>query len=125
MHEQQRLGRHCCSLFSDFYESFMEPLPGLCVLSYPIRVKGETRKEGSPDGRSVMWIAYAGPERVAEFLHNYQNALGVCGKGSESGSRQESAQPEKSPMTPAAEPELESTKSHEYFAQPGDAEWGC
>jgi hypothetical protein len=70
-----------------------------------------------------MWIAYAGPEGVAEFLHNYQNAL--CGKGSENGLRQESAQPEKSPMMPTAELELESTKPHEYFAQPGDAEWGC
>jgi hypothetical protein len=44
-------------------------------------------------------------ERVAELFHNYQNALGVFGKGSESGSRQESIQPEKSPMTPAADSE--------------------
>ena len=72
-----------------------------------------------------MWIAEAPAERVAGLLHNYQNALNVFGKGSESGSRQESAQPEKSPMTPAAKLELESTMSHEYFAQPGDAEWGC
>ena len=64
------------------------------------------------------------PERVAELFHNYENAPGICGKGSESGSR-ESAQPQSGPMAGAADSELESAKSHQYFSQPGEAEWGC
>ena len=65
------------------------------------------------------------PERVAELFHNYENAPGICGKGSESGSRNESTQPQSSPMAGAADSELESAKSHQYFSQPGEAEWGC
>ena len=64
-------------------------------------------------------------ERVAELFHSYENALGICGKESESGSWNESAQTRSSPMTGAADSELESAKSHEYFSQPGEAEWGC
>ena len=65
------------------------------------------------------------PERAAELFHNYENALGICGKGSESGSRNESAQPQSSPIASAADSDLESAKSHQYFSQPGEAEWGC
>jgi hypothetical protein len=79
----------------------------------------------SMSGESSMWIKAVAPERVAELFHNCENALGVCGKGSESGSWNESAQPQSSPMTGAADSELESAKSHEYFSQPGEAEWGC
>jgi hypothetical protein len=71
-----------------------------------------------------MWIKAAAPECVSELFHNYENALGICGKGSESGSWNESAQRQSSPMT-GADSELESAKSHEYFSQPGEAEWGC
>jgi len=63
-----------------------------------------------------MWIREAAPEQVTELFHNYQHALGICGKGSESGSWKESAQS----GTPA-----ESAESREYFAQPGEADWGC
>ena len=72
-----------------------------------------------------MWIKAVAPECVAELFHNYENALGICGKGSESVSWNESAQPQNSPMTGAADSELESAKSREYFSQPGEAEWGC
>jgi hypothetical protein len=71
-----------------------------------------------------MWIAEAPAECVAELFHNYQNALNVFGKGSESGSPA-SVPPEKSPKKPASDSEPESTRSHEYFAQPGEADWGC
>lgn len=60
-----------------------------------------------------MWIREAAPERVAELLHNYEHALGICGKGSESGSPKESAQPSSEPK---------SAESHQYFAQPGESE---
>lgn len=63
-----------------------------------------------------MWM-YAGSERVAELFHNYEQALGVCGKGSESGSSQESAQ---SPTN--NRPTAPDGESRHYFAQPGEAE---
>jgi hypothetical protein len=72
-----------------------------------------------------MWIKAAAPERVAELFHNYEKALGICGKGRESGSWNESAQPQSNPITSPADSGPESAKSHEYFAQPGEAEWGC
>jgi hypothetical protein len=71
-----------------------------------------------------MWIKAVDPERVAELLHNYKNALGIGGKGSESGSRNESAQRQSIPMTRATDSGIESAR-HEYFLQPGEAEWGC
>ena len=72
-----------------------------------------------------MWIAEAEPEQAAELFHSYQNALRICGKGSESGSRQEPAQSENNPIASGAHAGVESAKSHEYFSQPGEAEWGC
>jgi hypothetical protein len=36
-----------------------------------------------------MWIEEVAPERVAELFHNYEHALRVFGKGSESGSWEE------------------------------------
>jgi hypothetical protein len=72
-----------------------------------------------------MWIKEVAPERVAELFHNYEQALGICGKGSESGSWNDSAHSLSSPMTAAADSEIDSAKSHKYFSQPGEAEWGC
>jgi hypothetical protein len=72
-----------------------------------------------------MWIKAVGAERVAELFHNYENALGICRKGSESGSWNEAAQPQKSAMNATSNSGLESTKSHEYFSQQGAAESGC
>jgi hypothetical protein len=83
-----------------------------------------------------MWINEVAPERLAELFHHYQQALTPqsSGKGSEArGSWKEVPQPEKSRMVSAARLtllELESMtsdnmKSRQYFAQPGEAEWGC
>jgi hypothetical protein len=72
-----------------------------------------------------MWIREASPEQLAELFHSYERALGICGKGSESGSLHESARPEENPKAPGADSGRESAKSHHYFSQPGEAEWGC
>jgi hypothetical protein len=83
-----------------------------------------------------MWINEVAPERLAELFHHYQQALmpEIAGKGSQGrGSWREVSQPEKSRLVAAARLallELESmtsepAKSRQYFAQPGEAEWGC
>jgi hypothetical protein len=83
-----------------------------------------------------MWIREVAPERLAELFHRYQQALlpGEPGNpGDERGSWREVPQKEKSRLVAAARLallELESmtserAKSRQYFAQPGDAEWGC
>jgi hypothetical protein len=83
-----------------------------------------------------MWINEVAPERLAELFHDYHEALtpGVPGnRGEERGSWKEVPQQEKSRLVAAARLallELESmtsnrAKSRQYFAQPGEAEWGC
>jgi hypothetical protein len=80
-----------------------------------------------------MWIEEVAPERLAEFFHHYHQALEAFGKGSESGSWKEMTNPEKNRMVAAAYLILlgldstrnESAKSRPYFAEPGEAEWGC
>ncbi|MGA8623030.1 MAG: hypothetical protein WB660_31460 [Candidatus Sulfotelmatobacter sp.] len=83
-----------------------------------------------------MWINEVAPERLAELFHHYQQALmpEIAGKGSEDGgSWKEVPQQEKSRLVAAARLallELDSmtndrAKSRQYFAQPGEAEWGC
>jgi hypothetical protein len=83
-----------------------------------------------------MGINEVAPERLAELFHHYHHALmpEIAGKGSEAaGSWKQVPQKEKSRMVAAARLallELESiaderTKSRRYFAQPGEAEWGC
>ena len=72
-----------------------------------------------------MWIEEVAPERVAELFHNYEHALRVFGKGSESGSWEESEHPQTSQMATGADAKLQSHESREYFALPGEAEWGC
>jgi hypothetical protein len=73
---------------------------------------------------------------LAELFHHYHQALmpEINGKGSEGrGSWREVPQPEKSRLVAAARLallELESMTSEppasrQYFAQPGEAEWGC
>jgi hypothetical protein len=71
-----------------------------------------------------MWIRAVAPESVAELFHNYEIALGICGKGSESGSWNESEQSQ-SPMNRAEDSGSQSAKSHKYFSQPREADWGC
>jgi len=83
-----------------------------------------------------MWINEVAPERLAELFHHYQQALmpEISGKGSEGqGAWKEVPQQEKSRLVAAARLallELQSmTSDHgrprQYFAQPGEAEWGC
>jgi hypothetical protein len=82
-----------------------------------------------------MWIHEVAPERLAELFHHYHQALTSepSGKGSESGSWKEVSAQERNRLVAAARLallELESmtserAKSREYFAQPGEAEWGC
>lgn len=83
-----------------------------------------------------MWIHEVAPERLAELFHHYHQALTpeISGKGSEGrGAWQEVPQREKSRLVAAARLallELESmtrdrAQSRQYFAQPGEAEWGC
>jgi hypothetical protein len=83
-----------------------------------------------------MWIHEVEPERLAEIFHHYHQALSpeVSGKGSESnGSWKEVSPQAKSRLVAAARLallELESmtsdrAKARQYFAQPGEAEWGC
>ena len=83
-----------------------------------------------------MWINEVAPERLAELFHHYHQALmpEISGKGSEAcGSWKEVPQPEKSRWVAAARLallEVQSTtgdcaKSRQYFAEPGEAEWGC
>ena len=83
-------------------------------------------------GTASMWIAEVAPERLAEFFHHYHKALEVFGKRSESGSGKKAARPEKNHLVGACLIllELDSTrtrspKSRQYYAEPGEAEWGC
>jgi hypothetical protein len=83
-----------------------------------------------------MWINGVAPEQLAELFHHYRQALApeVSGKGSEGGASWEQAsQSEKKRWVAAARLallELQSvtnnrSESRQYFAQPGEAEWGC
>ena len=83
-----------------------------------------------------MWIDEVAPERLAELFHHYHEALmpEVAGEGSGGrGVWKEVPQKEKSLLVAAARLallELESmandqTPARKYFAQPGEAEWGC
>ncbi|MFY9908262.1 MAG: hypothetical protein WCF22_14665 [Candidatus Sulfotelmatobacter sp.] len=82
-----------------------------------------------------MWINEVAPERLAELFHHYHQALTpeVGGKGSEGGAWKEVPQHEKNRLVAAARLallELESMtsnrrQSRQFFAQPGEAEWGC
>lgn len=80
-----------------------------------------------------MWIHEVAPERLAELFHHYHEALTPDNHGSERESWKEVTQTEKSRLVAAARLallELESmtrerASSRQYFAQPGEAEWGC
>jgi hypothetical protein len=81
-------------------------------------------------GDKAMWINEVAPERLAELFHHYHQAL----TPEMSGNRWNAVpEPEKKRMVAAARLallELESltrerAKSRQYFAQPGEAEWGC
>lgn len=83
-----------------------------------------------------MWIHEVAPERLAELFHHYHQALTPESSAARSegrGSWKEVPSQERSRLVAAARLallELESMKSEParsrpYFAQPGEAEWGC
>jgi len=79
-----------------------------------------------------MWIEELAPERFSEFLRHYHQALEVFGKASERGSWEELADAKRNRLVAAArlivlEPDCSKNepKSRRYFADPGNAEWGC
>lgn len=80
-----------------------------------------------------MWIVEVARERWAEFFHHYQRALELFSKGIENGSWKEMAEPEKNQLVAAAclilvgldSTRNKSPESRQYFAEPGEAEWGC
>jgi hypothetical protein len=79
-----------------------------------------------------MWINEVAPERLAELFHHYHQALMPEISGEGRGSWRDVPPQEKSRMVSAARLallELESMTrggaKREYFAQPGEAEWGC
>jgi len=114
----------------------MDPLFGICVLPCPMIMWPENGCIKSWGGIKHMWINGLAPERLAELFHHYQQALTpeIAGKGSESGAAwKEVPQQEKNQLVAAARLallELESltddrSQTRKYFAQPGEAEWGC
>jgi hypothetical protein len=83
-----------------------------------------------------MWTHEVAPEQLAELFHHYQQALmpeTSAPANQAPGSWSEIAPQRRSRMVAAARLtllELESianarAKSRQYFAQPGEAEWGC
>jgi hypothetical protein len=83
-----------------------------------------------------MWTNEVAPERLAELFHHYHQALTTEPSG-KNGEKRDSwemvPRQEKSRMVSAARLvllELESMAhrnsiSRKYFAEPGEAEWGC
>ena len=80
-----------------------------------------------------MRIDEVAPERLAESFHHYCQELEVFGKEGKKGSWKEMTELEKNRFVAAARLALleldsagdEAAKSHQPFAEPGEAEWGC
>jgi hypothetical protein len=79
-----------------------------------------------------MWIEEVAPERLAEFFDHYHKALEILGNGTEKGPWKEMAKPAKNRLVAAAHLILledltgnKPAKHRQYFAEPGEAEWGC
>ncbi len=78
-----------------------------------------------------MWIEELTPERLEEFFHHYHQALQVL--HNESSFPQGIAKPEKNQLVIAARLTLlglasnndQASKPAQFFAKPGQAEWGC
>jgi hypothetical protein len=117
-----------------FYEPFIRSFRDCVSNSHETEEEPRT-KSGAREIKG-MWIHEVAPERLAEIFHHYHHALTpeISGKGSEGrGAWREVPQQEKSRLVAAARLallELESmtrdrAQSRQYFAQPGEAEWGC
>jgi hypothetical protein len=85
---------------------------------------------------NLMWVNEVAPERLAELFHHYHQALTpeTSSKGSEAHDSWKEVSPQvKSRLVSAARLALlelqsmssERPESRQYFAQPGEAEWGC
>jgi len=79
-----------------------------------------------------MWIEEVPPERLAEFVRHFHRTLEVFAKGNESAFWKEIAEPDKNRLVAGARLTIfglhstnESAKPRQYFAKPGEAEWGC
>ncbi len=83
-----------------------------------------------------MWVREIAPERLAELFHHYHQALTAepsRNRSEISSSWNEIPPQEKNRLVAAARlaileldsPKNKAMKSRPYFAQPGDAEWGC
>ncbi len=80
-----------------------------------------------------MWVEEISPERLPEFFRHYRQALEALRKGNESRSWEEVAKPDKDRIVAVAYLTLlgpdpakdDPTGSKRYFAEPGEAEWGC
>jgi hypothetical protein len=114
----------------------MDLLSSSFAIPCPIVMGMNEVTENADMGAKSMWINEVAPERLAELFHHYHQALTpeVSGKGSEGGGTwNEVPQKEKSRLVAAARLALleldsitdERPKSRQYFAQPGEAEWGC
>jgi hypothetical protein len=97
---------------------------------------GTVRKpDRNPGGSNIMWTHEVAPERLAELFHHYQQALAPekPSTATEQGTTWKEIAPQKKSRLVAAARlallELESMHdavvAREYFAQPGEAEWGC
>jgi hypothetical protein len=113
----------------------MDLLSSSFAIPCPIAMGNEIT-ENADMGAKSMWINQVAPERLAELFHHYHQALTpeISGKGSEGGGTwNEVPQKEKSRLVAAARLTLleldsitnERPKSRQYFAKPGEAEWGC
>ena len=80
-----------------------------------------------------MWTHEVAPERLAELFHHYQQALAPEKPAADERTTWKEIAPQKKSRLVAAARlallELESmhdaVAAREYFAQPGEAEWGC
>ncbi len=80
-----------------------------------------------------MRVKEIAQERLPEFLHHYRRALDVLRKTNESDSREEMANSDKDGIVAIAYLRLigpdptkhDPPKPRRYFAEPGEAEWGC
>ena len=123
-------------LSPSLYEHFMELLCCLSGVPGPMIAELKSNPHRMTRRSRIMWIHEVAPERLAELFHHYHQALTteISGKGSEwHNAWNEVPQQEKSRLVSAARLallELESmtsdrAQSRQYFAQPGEAEWGC
>jgi hypothetical protein len=79
-HPPSALSRHPENLWGfPFYGTLIRPLRAFVSNKIPKQDGAESAAESS------MWMKAATPERLAELFHKHEIALGIYGKGRESG----------------------------------------